>query len=300
MRNTHELANSGDLTAFIAVVDSDGFAEAGRTLNLAPSTLSRAVSRLESQFGIALLRRSTRGVELTPEGAKFLEASRQIVGQMQDLHDVAADGQTPKGPLRIDAPIPFVMHVLAPALPEFCAQYPDVQLTLDMSDTVTSLLGSHADIAIRFGPVANSDLLHRKLGQAHWRLVASPDYLSRMGAPETPEDLVRLDQVLFTNPTHINELRFHSRSNPIRPQPGVSATNGEAVRKLVLSGLGIARFSEYMVRKDIEAGRLVELFTDDLQARPLEITALYMTRTTGLRRLSVFLDWLEGLLKASR
>ena len=67
MRNTHELANSGDLTAFIAVVDSDGFAEAGRTLNLAPSTLSRAVSRLESQFGIALLRRSTRGVELTPE-----------------------------------------------------------------------------------------------------------------------------------------------------------------------------------------------------------------------------------------
>lgn len=295
LRVTHELPQTSDLAVFITVIECNGFAEAARRLGAAPSTLSRTVTRLERQLGVTILRRSTRGIEITPEGRDLLQAARDIVERTEVLADIATGSRAPRGPLRINAPVPYVLHVIAPRLAEFHARYPEIDLTIDMTDRVVDLMESQADVVIRFGTLPDSDLLQRRLGKAEWRLVAAPSYLDRVGHPESPEDLVSLEQVIFSAPAHINELRFKGLKRSIEPGASVVATNGEAVRHLVLNGMGIARFSDYMIDRDIAEGRVIELFRGELDIFPLDITALYLTRVSGLRRLSVFLDWLEQL-----
>ncbi|MCO6363868.1 hypothetical protein GBO37_14645 [Paracoccus sp. 08] len=165
-----------------------------------------------------------------------------------------------------------------------------------MTDSIVDLIDAHADVAIRFGPLPDSDLLHRPLGRAEWRLVAAPDYLARSGRPERPADLAALEQVRFSSPAHINDLRFHGMADPVSPRISVTAANGEAVRQFVLGGMGIARFSDFMIDADIASGRAVELFTGQLDITPLAVSALYLTRASGLRRMAVFLDWLTDVM----
>ena len=289
------LPQTGDLAAFIAVIEDGGFAEAGRRLGVAPSTLSRTVTRLEAQLAVTLLRRSTSGIEMTPEGRDLLEAAREILTRTEALADIATGSRAPRGPLRVNAPVPFVLHVIAPRLAEFHARYPQIDLTLDMTDRIVDLIDAHADVAIRFGSLPDSDLLARSLGTAAWRLVAAPGYLDRQGHPDRPEDLPRLQQVRFAAPAHINTLRFRGVPDPVILPASVTAANGEAVRQLVLGGLGVARFSDFMIDKDIAAGRVIELFPGQLNTLPLQISALYLIRTSGLRRLAVFLQWLEEI-----
>ncbi len=297
LQKLHELLRMEDLAAFVGVVDDGGFAESARRGRVSASTLSRSLTRLERQLGVALLRRTTRSIEITPEGATVLAEAREILDRAENLQEFATNSQAPSGPLRVNAPVPFVLHVLAPRLAEFRAQFPDIQLTLDMTDTLVDLIGSHADVAIRLGRLPDSGMLHRRLGRTPWKLVATPDYLDRHGWPETPSDLTRLQQVRFAMPDHINTLRFAGHDGPVALPPALTASNGEAVRQLVLGGLGIARFSQFMVAEDLRAGRFVELLPSQLEAEPLDISALYLTRISGLRRLGVFLDWLETLLE---
>ena len=293
----HELPQTRDLAAFAAIVEDGGFAEASRRLGVAPSTLSRTVSRLEQQLGVTLLRRTTRMIEMTPEGRDFLESAREILVRTEALAELGTGSHTPRGPLRVNAPVPFVLHAIAPRLPEFRDRYPEIKLRFDMTDDLVDLIGAHADVAIRFGPLADSDLLRRHLGRTPWKLVAAPHYLDANGWPETPTDLTKLGQVRFSSPSHINLLEFPGMETPLDVPAAVEASNGEAVRRLVISGCGIARFSEFMVAEDLRAGRLVELFPGKVAAEPLDMTALYLTRTSGLRRLAVFLDWLEEIVE---
>jgi len=297
LQKPHELLRMGDLAAFVGIVDDGGFAESARRRGLSASTLSRSITRLEEQLKVTLLRRTTRSIEITPEGAAVLAEAREILDRSEALQEIATSGQAPAGPLRVNAPVPFVLHVLAPHLAGFRAAFPDIQLTLDMTDTLVDLIGSHADVAIRFGRLPDSGMLHRRLGRTPWKLVAAPDYLDRHGWPETPRDLEQLQQVRFATPDHINTLRFTGHADPVTVSPALTAGNGEAVRQLVLGGLGIARFSDFMIAEDIAAGRLVELLPGQLDIEPLEISAVYLTRISGLRRLGVFLDWLETLLE---
>ena len=295
MRLAHELPQSGDLAVFVAVIEDGGFAEAARRLGAAPSTLSRTVTRLERQLGVTLLRRSTRAIEMTPEGRDLLAAAREIIQRTEALADLAAGSRAPRGPLRVNAPVPYVLHVLAPHLAGFHARFPEIDLVLDMTDRVVDLIDAHADVAIRFGRLGDSDLLRRPLRAAAWRLVAAPGYLDRMGHPRTPRDLMRLEQVRYAAPEQLNLLRFHGDPAPVELRASVTTSNGEAVRQLVLNGMGVARFSDYMIDGDLAEGRVVELFPGSLDIPPVEITALYLTRASGLRRLSVFLDWLAEL-----
>lgn len=295
LQKQHELLRMGDLAAFVGIVDDGGFAESARRRGVSASTLSRSVTRLEEQLKVTLLRRTTRSIEITPEGAAVLVEAREILDRSETLQEIATSGQAPAGPLRVNAPVPYVLHVLAPRLAEFHAQYPGIQLSIDMTDALVDLIGSHADVAIRLGQLPDSDMLHRPLGRTAWKLVAKPEYLDRKGWPKIPADLAHLEQVRFAAPDHINTLRFTGMSTPVTVPPAVTAGNGEAVRQMVLGGLGIARFSDFMIADDIDAGRLVELFPGQLDAAPLDISALYLTRVSGLRRLGVFLDWLATI-----
>ena len=263
-------------------------------MGVAPSTLSRTVTRLEALLGITLLRRSTRAIELTPEGRRLLEAAQENLRQTEALLDMAQGSRTPRGPLRVNAPVPFVLHVIAPRLSALHARFPQVSVTLDMTDRPVELIDSRVDLAIRFGPLKDSDVLHCKLGRTARKLCAAPAYLEREGWPARPADLAAASQVGFTAPAHINRLVFKGIGEVALPT-SVQAENGEAIRALVLGGMRVARFSDYMVADDLAAGRLVDLFPGPLTPPP-DITAHYLTRTSGLRRLAVSLDWLREVL----
>ncbi|WP_421054322.1 LysR family transcriptional regulator [Leisingera sp. D0M16] len=294
----HELAQTRDLAAFVAVVEDGGFSEAARRLNVAPSSLSRTIAKLEQTLGVTLLRRTTRSIDLTPEGAEVLQIARDVLLQTERLRDVREASRSPRGPLRINAAVPFVLHVLIPALPEFRELYPDIDITLSMTDSVVDLIGAHADVAIRLGRLENSELIVRPLGVSQWRLVAAPGYIAKNGTPKTVADLKRLQQVRFTTTRHINELRFKGEPSAAAVPASVQADNGEAVRHLVLNGMGISRLSDFLVDADIAAGRLVELLPGQLDAPPMDISAVYFEPASRSRRLETFLEFMRNHLKA--
>ena len=298
LRNTHQSPHARDLAAFVAVVEDGGYAGAARRLDLAPSTLSRAVAKLETLLGVTLLRRTTRSIALTDEGREVLERARLILDGFEGLHGVGDAARAPRGDVRISAAVPFVLHVIAPCMAAFRERYPDIEVTLTMTDSVVNLVESHVDAAIRLGELPDSELLQRRLGASRWRLVASPAYLERVGVPRSIDDLAHLEQVRFVFPRHLNDWRFRGSKTALRLPAAAHADNGEAVRRLVLHGLGAARFSDFMVDDDIDAGRLIELLPGQLDEPPLPITAVYLDPLAESHRLDAFVSFVAEALNA--
>lgn len=293
----HELSQTRDLAAFVAVVEDGGFSYAAQRLNISASTLSRTIAKLEQDLGFKLLRRTTRSLDLTPEGAEVLKIARDVIGHTARLYDVGAGSRSPKGPLRVNASVPFMLHVLIPALPDFQTRYPDIEISLTMTDNVVDLIGSQADVAIRFGKLENSELLFRHLGRTAWRLVASHAYVETHGTPETTDALGQLKQVRFLSMRHLNDLCFKGQSAPVTLATAIEADNGEAIHQAVLNGLGVARLSDYLIHEDLAVGRLIELLPGQLDVPPLDISAVYTEPISGSRRLEAFLDFMQEQLR---
>ena len=291
----HELPDLKEITAFIAVAEDGGFAEAARRLGVAPSSLSRSVARLEARLGFDVFRRTTRQVSLTEEGATTLARARDLVETAEEFADLGSTRGKPAGVINVNAPVPFILHAIAPRIQEFCSAYPDVTVRLSMTDTLVDLISAHADVAIRFGELEDSSLLYRPLGRSAWRLVGAPSLFEACGMPEEISDLENFQQVAFMNPARLNDLWFEGRSKPVRLAPALHADNGEAVRALVLSGNGIAQFSDYMIDTDIRAGKVISLMQDKLRTPSIPVSALYAEPAGRLGRMQVFLDWLSNI-----
>ncbi len=291
-----EMPQTRELAAFVAVVEDGGIAAAARRLDLSPSTVSRMVTALEETLGVVLLRRTTRQVALTAEGAEVLQQARRILETMEGMLEVHASAQRPRGRLRVNAAVPFMLLVVAPLLPEFHRRYPEIEVALTASDMLVNLIGDHVDVALRIGRLPDSELLARPLGTASWHVVASPAYLDEVGMPEDVGDLAGLKQVGFLNPTSNNDWRFTGAAEPVRLPLAAVADNGETVRRLVLAGLGLGRFSDFMCREDLRTGRLIEVLPGRVADPPQPVHAVYAARASTSRRLAVFLDYLSEKL----
>ncbi len=289
----HELPDLKEITAFIAVAEDGGFAEAARRLGVAPSSLSRSVARLEARLGFNVFRRTTRQVSLTEEGAATLARARDLIATAEKFADLGSVRGKPAGVINLNAPVPFILHAIAPRIHEFCSAYPGVTVRLSMTDTLVDLISAHADVAIRFGELEDSSLLYRHLGRSAWRLVSAPSLIETRGMPKEISDLENFEQVAFMNPARLNDLWFEGRSKPLRLQPAIHADNGEAVRALVLAGNGIAQFSDYMIDADIRSGKAVSLLQEKLRTPAIPVNALYSEPAGRLGRMKVFLDWLS-------
>lgn len=295
MREPHELPDLKEITAFIAVAEDGGFAEAARRLGVAPSSLSRSVARLEARLGFDVFRRTTRQVSLTEEGATTLARARDLIETAEQFADLGSTRGRPAGIINVNAPVPFILHAIAPRIGEFCSAYPDVTVRLSMTDTLVDLISAHADVAIRFGELEDSSLLYRHLGRSAWRLVGAPSLFGPRGVPKEISDLEGFEQVAFMNPARLNDLWFEGRSKPLRLPPAIHADNGEAVRALVLAGNGIAQFSDYMIDADIRSGKAIPLLQDKLRTPAIPVSALYSEPAGRLGRMQVFLEWLSNV-----
>ncbi|WP_430441713.1 LysR family transcriptional regulator [Shinella sp.] len=254
-----EVNRSGEMEIFARVVELGGFSPAARAAGMTPSAVSKLIARLEARLGARLLNRSTRQLQVTPEGCTFYERAKRILADLEDAERAAGLGEQPVGRVRINTSASYATHVLAPLLPEFLALHAGITLDIILTDAVVDLLAERTDVAVRAGPLKSSSLIARKLGETQLVVVAAPAYLSRCGEPRTIAELQAHNRLGFGYTRAVDGWPLQENGKAvIVPATGrIQASDGEALRHLALAGVGLARLSAFTVRQDIAAGRLV-------------------------------------------
>lgn len=253
-----DVNRSGEMEVFVRVVEKGSFSAAARDLRMTPSAISKLVRRLEQRLGARLLNRSTRKLQLTPEGCVFYERSVQVLSDLDEAERGAATGAQPRGRIRVNSNVPFGRHFLLPLAPEFLSMNPEVSLDIVLTDEVVDILEQRTDVAVRAGPLASSSLVARKLGESPMMIVGAPAYLQKCGRPETPDDLQHHNRIGFNYSRAMEgwPLAWDGRTERVPTNGNAQVSDGEALRQLALSGVGLARLAAFQVRDDIAAGRL--------------------------------------------
>jgi DNA-binding transcriptional LysR family regulator len=288
---------AAEMQVFVRVVDLGGFSRAALEFRLTPSGVSKLISRLEARLSARLVNRSTRSLQLTPEGRNFYDRAVRVLADIDEAEREAAAGASPRGHLRINSNIPFGMRYLMPLVPRFLAQNPEITIDVILTDSVVDLMQERADVAIRVGHLRDSSLMVRKLGTSRMAVVASPDYLARHGAPATPADLENHKGVGWTFPRIVEGWPFlvGKARESVLPPPTARASDGEAARLLALGGVGLARLALFHIGPDIEAGRLVPVLEGFNPGDSEDIHAVYLGQGGPLpARVRAFIDFLSG------
>lgn len=286
---------------FTRVVESASFTRAADTLGLPRSSVSAAVQTLETRLGTRLLHRTTRKVAPTQDGAAFYERCLRLISDMDEAENLfrrSASG--PTGRLRVDLPSRIGRLIVAPALPEFLARYPGIDIDIGMTDRAVHLIEESVDCALRVGPLADSGLIARPFGTLRLINVASPDYLQRHGTPLTPDDLGAHVAVNYASPSsgRVEDWEWieGGEVRTVSVTGRVSVNSAEGSIACCLAGLGLIQIPAFDVIDHIREGRLVEVMPDHVAA-PMPMALLYPHRQHLSRRLKVFADWLEGLMR---
>ena len=296
-----DINRSGEIEVFVRVVEAGSFSAAARELRMTPSAVSKLIARLEARLGARLVSRSTRKLQLTPEGTAFYDSGLRILADMAAAEQEAAAGAAPRGRLRVNSYVPFGVHRLIPLMPRFLERYPEISVELVLTDSVIDLMAERADVAIRAGPLGESRLVARKLGQSAVVVVAAPSYLETHGVPWIPADLDHHNRMGFGFVRHVDGWPFldaEGRAIMVPITGNTLVSDGEAMRLMALAGAGIARLARWHVAADIAAGRLVSLL-DDFNPGDEEAThAVYVGQGRHLpARVRAFLDFLAETVR---
>lgn len=285
--------NSDELSIFVNVVESGSFSRAAEHLNMANSVVSRSVKRLEQKLGVNLLNRTTRNLSLTAEGERYFVKVRNILQEMANAEaEMLATHQTPQGILRIDAATPVIFHLITPMIEQFRKRYPLIELSLVSSETYINLIERKVDVAVRIGELKDSSLRSKLLFNSYRKMIAAPAYLEKYGVPNRIDELSQHQCLGFIEPEHLNIWPLAENHQLYQIMPTMTASSGETLRQLCLSGNGIACLSDFQVDKDIQAGNLIELFVDKRIAVPMPVNAVYYSDRAVSTRIRAFIDFL--------
>lgn len=285
---------------FARVVELASFTRAADSLAMPRSSVSAAIAELEGRVGARLLHRTTRRVSPTQDGVAFYERSLRVIADVEETEGLfRQSGTKPSGKLRIDVPGRIGRLIIAPALPAFLDEYPDIDIDLGATDRAVDLVEERIDCVLRVGPRVDSALIAAPVGELLLINVASPSYLARCGKPESPDDLDDHWAVNYASPStgRIEPWEWLEggavRTRPMRGR--VTVNNAEAYIACCLAGLGLIQIPAYDVRNHLDAGELIEVMPGH-RAEPLPMTLLYPHRRHLSRRVQVFADWLIELL----
>jgi DNA-binding transcriptional LysR family regulator len=250
-----------DVLAFVRVVETGAFSRASERMGMSKSIVSRRVARLEEQLGARLLTRSAAGAQPTDAGQAYFERASNVLAELEAAQEVVAEAVTQvAGPIRLSAPLSFGISYLAPALAEFAAANPRVELDISLDDRNVDLIAGGFDLAVRIGRLEDSALIARKIAPVHRILLGSPDYLERRGAPQHPRELTGHDILAYGNEQW--RFRIGDRWETIRVQPRLRADNGEMLRTAAEAGLGLCLLPTFIASSGIGSGALVPLLID--------------------------------------
>ncbi|MBP0579695.1 LysR family transcriptional regulator [Labrys sp. LIt4] len=286
---------------FVRVVDSSSFTRAANMLGMPRPSVSAAIKELETRMGARLLHRTTRKVAPTQDGLALYERCLRLLSDFEETESLfrqAAAG--PAGRLRVDLPGRIGRLIVAPALAEFLDLYPEIDVDLGVTDRTADLVEDSLDCVLRVGPLSDSGLIARAIGELPLINVASPAYLARYGVPRSPQELDGHLAVNYASPSTgrvepwewVGQAGVQTR--PVRSR--VVVNGAEAYIACCLAGFGLIQIPAYDVKSHIAAGELVEVMPD-YRAAPMPMTLLFPHRRHFSRRVQLFADWLETLLK---
>lgn len=290
-----------ELSIFLAIVDAGSLVEAARRSRRSAAAVTRGLSALESRLGTRLIERTTRRLTLTESGKQVANHARRLLVDYDEAVRATGSGEPLKGLLRMTAPVVFGRKHVMPMVIAFQRLYPDIRIEMICSDNNLDLIEQELDLAIRIGPLADSSLVARRVGEVRRVMVASPDYLAIRGKPRNLDDLSQND-LIFTaiRPTAM-EWRFSERGKEriLRLTPRLIVNQVEAALLASREGHGIARALSYQVANDLASGRLIRLLPG-YEPLPLPIHLLVPSVRYLPARTRAFLDHVAAALKRIR
>ena len=291
------------IPTFTKVAERLSFSVAARDLGMTKSAVSKHISALEETLNVRLLNRTTRKLSITEEGRLFLDKCTHIMEELKSAEQQLQNLHTkPSGLLRINAPASFGQTHLAPMIAEFAAHYPDIRLEVDFSDQFIDIIESGVDVCIRIASLSDSSLIARKLKPCPMVLAASPAYLKEYGEPKHPDALINHR---FVEYSHVERLREWRYRDPITGQEKVvpttvamRANHAEMLRQAALSGVGLVFAPMFILRPDVESGRLKALLTDYASIPERNIYALFPHNRFMTAKVRLFIDFIAERIGA--
>lgn len=288
------------MRVFVRVVESGTFTKASETLNLQKATVTRLVKMLEDDLATKLLNRTTRRVTVTPDGAVYYDRAVRLLTDLEELENSMTGARSnPKGRLRINLPRPLAHSVVVPALPDFFARYPDIDLEIGASDTPVDLFADNVDCAIRIGTVTDQSLVARRIALSHFELCASPDYWKKHGKPQHPSEIdlhhtvIHMISARTARPFPIMASRG-SETVDIQGKKTLLCNDVSTCTDLARTGLGIISGGTFMTAPLIASGEL-ESCLAHWQLPPMPVSIVYPPNRHISNKVRVFADWIIEL-----
>ncbi|GAN86596.1 LysR family transcriptional regulator [Komagataeibacter intermedius] len=283
---------------FAKVAERGSFARAAEDIQLSKPTVSKAIGRLEQSLGVALFNRNSRQMSLTETGRRLLGHASRILAEAETAEMEARGGTlTPSGLIRVAAPMVFGSRHLAPLLPDFLVRYPEIDITIDYSDAIVDLVAGGYDMALRIASLADSALLARRLCTVRLLLVATPEYLERIGHPDDPRALEGHKSFVYTNTSAPGMIRLRQVSDGrevvLSQTARLRADNAETFLPALEAGLGFGLFPEFMVWDGLKSGRFVRVLPQ-WEAPPVALYLVTPASTLRPMRVTAFIDYLAG------
>ena len=286
------------MTTLLAVVRAGSLSAASRELRTLIATVSRRISELEAHLGTRLLTRTTRSVTLTDAGEAYAQACRHILERVEEAERAASgEYRAPRGELTVTGSMAFGRRYLTPIAVDFLGAYPDIVVQLRLSDRVLDLHQEHVDVGVRLGALPDSALIARRVGEIRRVIAASPEYLARRGAPETPADLAHHDCLDYLGVRAYSWDAFaDGTAAAIRPRLSIDAA--EPLVDAAVAGAGIASFFSFHVAAAVKAGTLVPLLRG-FEPPPLPVHLVYLGGGPLPLKVRVLLDFAARRLRAA-
>lgn len=290
------------MRAFVRVVETGSFTKAAETLGMSRPSVTQLVQQLEAHLRVKLLNRTTRKVNMTADGAAYLERVLRLLADLDDAEtSLSSASASPRGRLRVDVPSPLATLVLIPALPAFHTRYPDIQLDMGVSDRMVDLIGETVDCVVRGGHLIDQSLMARRLGDLPMGVFAAPSYLDRAGTPSDPRELEATDHrtVGFrwarTGKAFSYAMHRNGESLTVNGRHELSVDDGNAYLAAGLAGLGVVGLPHYMAAAHVARAELVPLFAD-WRLDPIPMHVAYPPSRHVSVKLRVFIDWVVELM----
>jgi len=290
------------MQAFARVVETGSFTKAAATLHMSKTTVTQLVQQLEARLRVRLLNRTTRKVNVTADGAAYYERVVRLLADMDDAEtSVSSATLAPRGRLRVDVPSPLARMLLIPALPGFFARYPEIQLTLGVSDRIVDIVGENVDCVVRGGEITDQSLVARHVGDLQLGIYAAPGYLQHFGTPEHPRELEegRHKTVGFlwfrTGKTLPYTMQRGQERVEAQGHPQLTVDDGNAYLAAGLAGLGLLWLPQYMAKPHLASGELVAQFEGwHMPAMPMYLA--FPPNRHVSAKVRVFIDWIIELM----